>query len=113
MALKWIHENIAGFGGDPENVTIWGESAGAGSVTVIPLVEGAQEYFNRIIAQSGGPSFTITTEDAIEHTNELMDLLGCETVADLQEIDIRELLVLSEGDNDYCRRLQSVFCGFL
>ena len=50
MALKWVHENIEGFGGDPENVTIFGESAGGASVTVLPLVDGAQAYFQRIIA---------------------------------------------------------------
>ena len=92
MALKWVHENIENFGGDPDNVTIWGESAGAGSVSAIPLVEGAQEYFNRIIAQSGAPLFSISTEEAIAHTNEVMDMLGCETVADLQEVDIEDLL---------------------
>ena len=92
MALKWVHENIESFGGDPNNVTIWGESAGAGSVTVIPLVEGSQKYFNRVIAESGAPSLTISTEAAIELTNEIMDTLGCKTVADLQKVDVEELL---------------------
>ena len=55
MALKWIHENIAFFGGDPENVTVFGESAGGGSVTTLPLIEGAQKYFKRVIAESGAP----------------------------------------------------------
>ena len=68
MALKWIHENIAGFGGAPDNVTIFGESAGAGSVTTLPLVEGSHKYIKRIIAQSGGPSITVSTEDSIACT---------------------------------------------
>ena len=92
MALKWIHENIAGFGGDPDNVTIWGESAGGDSVTIIPLIEGSHKYFRKVIAQSGTPVLSRSTKQAIEDTNEFMDMLGCKTVADLQKIEVEELL---------------------
>ncbi|MBQ7488571.1 MAG: carboxylesterase family protein, partial [Clostridia bacterium] len=92
MALKWVHENIASFGGDPDNVPIWGESAGAGSCVLLPLIEGTQQYFHRVIAQSGSPSQTISLEDAISATNDLIDALGCKTVADLKKIDTRKLV---------------------
>ena len=95
MALKWIHENIAGFGGDPDNVTIFGESAGGGSVTVLPLVEGSHKYFKKVIAQSGSPVFTRSSEQAIDCTNKLMEALGCKTVADLQKVDVEKFLKTS------------------
>ena len=91
-ALKWIHENIAGFGGDPENVTIFGQSAGGGSVSLLPLVEGSHQYFHRVIAQSGSPTFCRSTEQSIECTNALMEALGCETVADLMNVDVNEIV---------------------
>ena len=92
MALKWIHENIAAFGGDPENVTLFGESAGGDSVTVIPLIEGSHKYFSRVIAQSGTPVLSRTVKQSIDDTNELMSMLGCKSVADLQKVDIEELV---------------------
>lgn len=95
MALKWIHENIEGFGGDPNNVTIFGESAGGGSVTVLPLVEGSHNYFNRVIAESGSPCFSRTTEQAIGCTDELMEILDCKTVEDLQKVDVEKLVEAS------------------
>jgi para-nitrobenzyl esterase len=92
MALKWIHENIAGFGGDPDNVTIFGESAGGASVTLLPLMKGSQAYFHRVIAESGSPVFTRSPEQAIACTNEVMESLGCKTVADLQKVDAEKLV---------------------
>ena len=86
-ALKWVHENIAGFGGDPENVTIFGESAGAGSCTLLPLIKGSHQYFKRLIAESGSVNLTRSTEEAIECTDKLMDVLGCKTVSDLLKLD--------------------------
>ncbi len=92
MALKWVHENIAAFGGDPDNVTIFGESAGGASVTLLPLIDGTQKYFRRVIAESGAPVFTRSTEESIACTNEVMERLGCKTVADLQKVDVEKFL---------------------
>ena len=87
-----MHENIAAFGGDPDNVTIFGESAGGASVTLLPLIEGSQKYFRRVIAESGSPVFTRSTEESIACTNEVMESLGCKTVDDLQKVDVEKFV---------------------
>ncbi len=51
-ALKWVHDNIEAFGGDPDNVTIFGESAGAASVITLLAMPAAKGLFHRAIAQS-------------------------------------------------------------
>ena len=94
-ALKWVHENIAGFGGDPDNVTIFGESAGAGSCTMLPLIKGSHQYFRRLIAESGSVNQMRSTEEGIKCTNRLMEELGCKTVADLMKVDGEKLLEAS------------------
>jgi len=91
-ALKWIHENIEGFGGDPDKVTIFGQSAGGGSVSLLPLVKGSHRYFKRVIAQSGSPAFCRSKEQSIACTNALLKALDCKTVADLQKIEINKIV---------------------
>lgn len=55
-ALRWVHDNIAAFGGNPDQVTIMGESAGGASVLMLLNAPGARGLFARAIAQSGGGS---------------------------------------------------------
>jgi para-nitrobenzyl esterase len=57
-ALEWVRDNIAGFGGDPERVTIFGESAGGTNVFTLLLAPQARGLFHRAIAQSGGTRIT-------------------------------------------------------
>ncbi len=51
-ALEWVHENISGFGGDPDRVTVFGQSAGGGSVAALLAMPRAAGLFQRAIAQS-------------------------------------------------------------
>jgi para-nitrobenzyl esterase len=75
-ALEWIKENIAAFGGDPEKVTIFGQSAGAMAVTTLLAMPAAQGLFTRVIAQSGVGDRVVPHEDAAKVTQDLARRLG-------------------------------------
>ena len=53
MVLQWVHDNIVNFGGDPRNVTIFGESAGSMDVNTLLTTPGSKGLFARAIAESG------------------------------------------------------------
>lgn len=55
QALKWISENIEGFGGDPGNVTVCGQSCGGMSISYMLAMEDATQYFQKAIIESGAP----------------------------------------------------------
>ena len=93
MALKWVHENIAAFGGDPDNVTIFGQSAGGGSVSILPVMKEANQYFQKVIAQSGSTTlaFPVDCEAARGKTKALLEITGCKTMDDIMELSEEEL----------------------
>src|SRR6266700_6970216 len=63
-ALEWVRDNIAGFGGDPGNVTIFGESGGGGKVSVLLAMPAARGLFHRAVIQSGAAIRVSTRERA-------------------------------------------------
>ncbi|MDV8070598.1 carboxylesterase/lipase family protein [Rhodococcus sp. IEGM 1366] len=69
-ALRWVQGNIKGFGGDPDRVTLFGESAGGGAVTTLMTVPSARGLFHRAIAQSSPATSVYGSErgDKVAHT---------------------------------------------
>lgn len=68
-ALKWVQQNIAAFGGDPKNVTIFGESAGGVSVQSLLTIPGANGLFQKAIVESGGGRDGVLTGRPINKDN--------------------------------------------
>ena len=93
MALRWVHENIASFGGDPDNVTIFGQSAGGGSVSILSVMKEANQYFQKVIAQSGSPAlaFPVDCATAQNKTKALLEYTGCKTMDDIMALSEEEL----------------------
>jgi para-nitrobenzyl esterase len=97
-SLRWVRDNIEAFGGDPENVTIFGESAGGYNVATLlasPLAEG---LFHRAILQSGGFD-SVTVEDAesaesplTNPSKKIAGQLGAATAADLRAVPAEAII---------------------
>jgi para-nitrobenzyl esterase len=75
-ALEWVRTEIAAFGGDPDNVTIFGESAGAMSVATLLGTPRARGLFHRAIAQSGAANVTLSRERAEAIAGQVVSALG-------------------------------------
>ncbi len=105
-ALKWIKENIAQFGGDPNQITVFGQSAGAGSVKTLvasPLTKG---LIQRAIIQSGGGLDnrpTATLEDAEQTGESLMKFYGCNSIEEMRKVPAGDLGDFENRMTDFMR----------
>ena len=101
-ALQWVKKNISAFGGDPNNVTIAGESAGAIMIGAIVGSPQAKGLFHRAIAESGGwmglmMGRMTSGETAQANGVKTMEALGAKTIAELRAKPMNELTGLSAG----------------
>ncbi|XP_029373546.1 cholinesterase-like [Echeneis naucrates] len=101
LALQWVANNIAAFGGDPSKVTLFGESAGSASVGLHLLSPGSNDLFHRAVMQSGSPNAlwaTMKKAEAWDRALRLASLVGCptspaaEVEACLQKVDPKEII---------------------
>ena len=93
-ALEWVRDNIAGFGGDPNLVTIFGQSGGGRKVATLMAMPGAKGLFRRAIIESGAVLRLTTHEDAVKQTDLLLAELGLKAgqIRELQNVSMQRLL---------------------
>lgn len=102
-ALTWVRDNIAAFGGDPGNVTIFGNSSGGASVNALSITPAARGLFQRAIAQSGGirvddtlhltePGATPFARPLIDNGLRLAAAFEAETLPELRALDAQEII---------------------
>ncbi|MEV0252570.1 carboxylesterase/lipase family protein [Nocardia sp. NPDC050712] len=103
-ALEWVRRNIAAFGGDPENVTVFGESAGAHAVLALFATPAAKGLFHRGIAQSPPADWAMSAEDGRTFARRCLAALGgapadaARTLTESSANDIRKAVARVIGE---------------
>jgi len=94
LALEWVRDNIARFGGDPNNVTIFGESGGGGKVSVLMAMPPAKGLFHKAIVESGSTLRVSTREEADAVARKFLAKLNIapDRVDDLQKVPMAQML---------------------
>lgn len=92
LALQWVRDNVSKFGGDPNNVTIYGQSGGAGKVSTLMAMPAAKGLFHKAIIQSGAALRGQTIEAAAAGARNFMARVEAKTVDELASMPMQRLI---------------------
>ena len=96
MALHWVRDNIARFGGDPSNVTIFGESGGGVKVSTLMAMPAAKGLFHKAVVQSGSMPMWVSQSDARLYADAVLSELGRPSLPALRQLPVERLLAAAE-----------------
>ena len=98
-ALEWVRDNIAGFGGDPHRVTIFGQSGGARKISMLLAMPAAKGLFHRAAIESGATLTTSSTDTAARATRTVLDRFRIQPheAAKLQQVTVPQLIAAAAG----------------
>ena len=92
QALKWVSENIEAWGGDADNVTVMGHSSGGAAVQMLMADPDSNQYFNRIVENSGVQSqVAISKEKVAEDSQKAFEILGVSSIDELTALTDEEI----------------------
>lgn len=91
QALRWINENISAFDGDKNNITLMGQSAGAGAISLLMTMPESKNLFKRAILESGSVSLSTRKKDGLKLAEKLLEVTNKTDMAGLMSLSVEEL----------------------
>ncbi len=111
-ALRFVKENIAAFGGDPENITLFGQSAGGACILALMTMPEAEGLFHKSIVQSACIEHFFTEAESERHTRVYLRYAGVKTVAELRSLGEQRVCDANTKYSSWLLRRGDIRCAF-
>ncbi len=104
-ALQWVQDNITSFGGNPDNITVFGESAGGMSIGCLLAMPAARGKFQKAVLESGAANTVGALEEAADITRQYLEILGTnpDDIDSLRSLSVKQLLSAQQELGDKIR----------
>jgi len=112
MALRFVKENIAAFGGNPDNITLFGQSAGGSSILALMTMKDAEGLFQKTIVQSPCVDHFFSEEESKRYTHKFLRFAGVRTPSELLKLPEESILKAVKKYYKWVLRTGELRCAF-